>query len=155
VVGEKVGGTALLVESAETGRIGRERALVGGATDAGVEDFEGRIEKDDGCRVMGEQLAIGLLKERSAAESEDRGPRQARQDEVEVRVFDGAEAALTAGGEELGNGAVNARDLLIEIDERAGKLLGEQASQGAFAGSHESDEYQQRRWRIVGHRGGL
>ena len=41
-------------------------------------------------------------------------------------MLDGAEAAFAAGGEEFGNGAVDARDLGIEIDQRAGKLAGEE-----------------------------
>ena len=70
-------------------------------------------------------------------------------------VLDGAEAAFTAGGEETGDGAVDARDLLIEIGERTAELVGEEASERALAGPHESDEDQQRRWRMVWHSGGL
>jgi hypothetical protein len=92
--------------------------------------------------VAGEQFAVGRLEERSSAQSKNRRTRQARQDEVEVMVLDGAEAAFTARGEDLWNGAVNARDLEIEIGERAAKMVGEKVSKSAFASPHESDEDQ-------------
>jgi hypothetical protein len=68
-----------------------------------------------------------------------------------VVVLDGAEAALAEVGKEIGNGRVDAGNLKIKIDERAGKAGGEQASECAFASPHESDEDQQRSWRINGH----
>jgi hypothetical protein len=68
-----------------------------------------------------EQLAIGGLEKSSAAEGEDRGARQRGQDEVELMMLEGAEAAFAAGGEEFGNGAVDAGDLGVEIGQRAGK----------------------------------
>ncbi len=46
---------------------------------------------------------------------------------------------------------MGAGDLGIEIDERAGKLEREKASDGALASPHESDEDQQRGWSILRH----
>ena len=155
VVGEKIGGTALGVEFAEAVAIGGQRTLLSGVTDAGVEDFKGRVEKDDGCAVAGEQVAIGLLGIRSSTQGKDGRTRQGSQDEVEVIVLDGAEAAFTARGEEAGNGAVDARNLLVEVGERTTELVGEEASERALASPHESDEDQQRRWRMVWHSGGI
>ena len=155
VVGEQIGGAALLIEGAEAVAVGGQGTLRGGVGDAGVEHLEGRVEKDGGGRVAVEQLAIGGLEEGSAAEGEDRWALQRGEDEVELMMLDGAEAAFAAGGEEFGNGAVDARDLGIEIGQRAGKLLCEKTAERALARPHESDEDEQWRWRMVGHRGGL
>jgi len=63
-----------------------------GVGDASADDFKGRIEKNDGGGVTGEKSAIGGLEKCAAAEGEDRGTRQVRQNEVEVMVLDGTEA---------------------------------------------------------------
>ena len=73
MVGEKIGGTALLVEGAEAVAIAGQGTLLGGVGNAGVEHLEGRVEEDDGGRVAGEQLAIGGLEKGSAAQGKDRG----------------------------------------------------------------------------------
>src|SRR5208282_6347654 len=155
VVGEKIGGTALFVETAEALGIAGEGALRGSVSYAGVKHVEGHVEKDGGGRVASEQLAIGRLEEGSAAQGEDRRALKSGEDEVELMMLDGAEAAFAAGGKEFGDGAVVARDLGVEIDQRASQLAGEETAERALARPHETDEDQQRSWRMVGHRGGL
>ena len=59
-------------------------------------------------------------------------------------VLDGAEATFPKGGEQLWDGAVRPRNLGIEVDERAGKLVREKASDGTLARPHETDEDEQR-----------
>ena len=49
-------------------------------------------------------------------------------------VLDGAKAAFSAGGKESGDGAVDARDLLVEVRQRTRQLGGEQAGERALAG---------------------
>jgi hypothetical protein len=151
VVREEIGGTALLVEIAETVEIAGERALMAGVGDAGADHFKGSIEEYDGREVGREQLAIGRFVKSSSAEGKDRGTLEAREDESEVMVLDGAETAFTQGGKQFGNRAVSVRNFDIEIDERAGKLEREETSDSSLASPHESDEDQQRRRRIVGH----
>ena len=46
---------------------------------------------------------------------------------------------------------MGAGDLIIEIDEWAGEFVRQQKSDGTLACSHESDEDEQRGWRILGH----
>lgn len=151
VVGEQIGGTALLVESAEAVAVGGQGTLRGGVGNAGVEHLEGRVEEDGGGRVAAEQFAIGGLEEGSAAQGENRRAPQSGEDEVELMMLDGAESAFAAGGEEFGNGAVDAGNLGIQIDQRTGKLLGEETAERALARPHEPDEDEQWRWRKVGH----
>jgi len=149
VVGKKISGTAEFKELAELIQIAGEGALVTAVGDAGADDFKGGIEKDDGSGAMSKEFAIGRLEKCSATEGEHRGTADAGKNTVEMTVLDGAKAAFTAGSKEFGDGAMSARDFDIEIDEGAGKLLREKASNGAFSGPHESDENQQRGWRIL------
>jgi hypothetical protein len=142
VLSEKIGRTAELEELPETVEIAGERALLAAIGDAGAHDFIGGVEKDDGSRMAGKELAIGGLEERAATQGQHRGTPQAGKNEVKMMMLNSAEAAFTTGGKELGNGAVGARDLDIEIDERAGKLERKEASDGALASAHESDEDQ-------------
>ena len=142
MVGEKIGWTAELIELAETFEIACQGALLTAAGDAGADDFIGGIEKNDGGRVAGKKLAIGGLEECSATQGEHRGPLEAGKNAIEVMVLDGSEAAFATGGKEFRNGAVDACDLDIEVDEGAGKLERKKTSHGALASAHESDEDQ-------------
>ncbi len=151
MLGEKVGGTAEFEELAQPFGIARQGALLTAIGNAGAHDFVRRIEKNDGRGVAGEELAICGLEKCASAQGQHRGTRQARQDEVEMMMLDGAESAFATRGKQIGNRAVSARDLHIEIDKRAGKLEREQASDGALASAHESDEDKQRGWRILRH----
>src|ERR1017187_6851904 len=84
VVGEKIGGTALLVEASEAVAIAGQGALLGGVGNARVEHLKRRVEEDDGGRVSVEQLAIGGLEKGSAAQGQDCGTRQAGEDVIEL-----------------------------------------------------------------------
>jgi hypothetical protein len=142
VVGQQIGGTALHIEVAEVVEIAGERSLRFRTGNAGADDFKRCIEKNDGGGVAREEFAIGGLKERASTEGEDRRPGETGEEEIEMMVLDGAEAALASGGEQIGNGAVSAGDFDIEIDERAGQPEREEASDGGLADPHESDEGQ-------------
>ena len=153
VVGKKIGGTALLKEFAQAIEVADERALVAGFSDPGAQNFKRSVEKNDGCGMSGEKFAIGRLKKSSPAQSKDRGPRQMREDTFKVIMLDGAESALATGGKQVGNGSVRAADLDIEVDERAAKFARQQVAECTLACPHESNEDQQRRWRIDRHWG--
>jgi hypothetical protein len=151
MVGEPIGGTALLVEFPEAVDIKSQWALLAGAGDAGAHDFKGRVEKNDSGRVSVEELTIGGLKKSASAKRKNRRTRETRENEIQVMVFDGAEAAFAPGGKQIGDGSVGMRNFGIEVDERAGKLKCEKAPERTLASPHETDEDQQRSWEISGH----
>ena len=65
VVGKKIGGAALLEEFAEAVEIAHQGPLMTGVGDAGAEHGKGRVEKNDGGGVAGEELAVGGLEKRA------------------------------------------------------------------------------------------
>lgn len=90
--------------------------------------------------MAGEELTIGGLDKSAAAESENRGTWEARKNALQMMMLDGPEAALAARGKQIGDGAVNARNFGVEVDERTGELEREESSDRALASPHESDE---------------
>ena len=148
VMREKIRRPAKLIKTTKPFGICSKRALMGGAADALMQHLEWRIEKDHRRRIPFKELPICLLQKGAAAQREHCRAHPWGEDAVQFVVLDGAEAAFAASGEELGNRAVDARNLLIEIDERAAQFSREHARQSGLACAHEADQYEQRTLRL-------
>jgi hypothetical protein len=150
-MGQQVSGAAALIELVEALEIAGEGTLMLASGEASADDLEWGVEKNYGRRMAGEKLAVGGLEKSSSTKGEDGGTRKAREDAGEMMMFNGSESALAEVGKEAGNGSVDAGNLEVKIDERAGEPGGKHAPERAFASPHEADEDQQRGWRITGH----
>lgn len=107
---------------------------------SGRDHFKRRIEKDHSGRVVFEEFAVGGLQKSSATEGKYRRTRQCGEREVKLMVFYRTESALSKSRKQLRNGAVDALNLFVQIDEPAAELFGQQLSKRAFAGAHKSNE---------------
>jgi hypothetical protein len=146
IVSKLIRGKTLRMESAEAGFVTKERAAGHGHA-AREQDFDGRIEPEDGGTGGAEKLRAAGLGIGAPTESEDRAFLEfgsAAESRAELIGFHLAESRFAEALENLRNGeASRFFDALVKIDETPGELASQESSDGGFAGTHEAGETQE------------
>ncbi len=147
VVGKLIGREALGVESAEAGFVAEKRTAGHGHA-ARKENFDGRIQPQDGSAGSAQKIGAARLRVSAAAEGENGAFFQlhgAAERSAELVRFDLAESEFAEAFEYLGNGETGGSfDAVIEIDKVPGEVLREERADGGFAGTHKSGQAQNR-----------
>jgi len=147
VVGKLIGREALGVESAEAGFVAEKRTAGHGHT-ARKENFDGRIQPQDGSAGSAQKIGAARLRVSAAAEGENGAFFQlhgAAERSAELVRFDLAESEFAEAFEYLGNGETGGSfDAVIEIDKVPGEVLREERANGGLAGTHKTGQAKNR-----------
>jgi len=147
VVGKLIGREALGVESAEAGFVAEKRTAGHGHA-ARKENFDGRIQPQNGSSSGAQKIGAALLRVSAATEGENRTFFQlhgAAERGAELVRLDLAESEFAKAFEYLRNGeARGSLDEVIEIDKVPGELPREERANGGFAGTHKTGQAQNR-----------
>ena len=145
IVGGLVRGKALRMQGAEAGFVAKERSASHGQA-AREQNFDGRIEPEDGSASGTEKLGATRLRVRAATEGENGSFFRfgsAAESGTELIGFHLAESGFAEALENFRNGEAGGFfDAIIEIDETPSELAGKQISDCRLAGAHETGETQ-------------
>src|SRR5579883_3489401 len=151
-IGQLIGRQALRMELAEARFVAKERAA-GHCHAAGEQNFDGRIEPEDGHGGGAKKFGAALLGVRAAAESENRAFAKfsgAAEGSAKLIGFELAKGRLAVTLEKLRDGdASGGFNAVIEVDKAPAKLAGQQSADSGLAGTHESGEGKDgKTWRL-------
>ncbi len=147
VVSKLIRRKTLRVESAEAGFVAEKRTAGHGHT-ARQENFDGRIQPQNGSSGSAQKIGAALLRVSAATEGENGAffeLRSATERSAELVRFDLAESEFAESFENLGNGeAGGSFNAVIEIDKMPGEVPREEGANGGFAGTHKTGQAQNR-----------
>ncbi len=150
-ISELIGRKALGVERAKTGFVAKDGSAGHGCAPR-EKDLDGRIEPDNGDAGIAQEFGSPGLRVGAAAKSEDGGFRafgSPAQGQTKLIGFQLTESGFAVALEEFRDSdAGHFLDFFVEINKAPAELLGEAGANGAFAGTHETGEANDRcaRW---------
>ena len=147
VVSKLIRRKTLRVESAEAGFVAEKRTAGHGHA-ARQENFDGRIQPQNGSSGSAQKIGAALLRVSAATEGENGAffeLRSATERSAELVRFDLAESEFAESFENLGNGkAGGSFNAVIEIDKMPGEVPREEGANGGFARTHKTGQAQNR-----------
>src|SRR5713101_4372536 len=125
-----------------------EKRTAGHGHAARKENFDGRVQPQDGSAGSAQKIGAARLRVSAAAEGENGAFFElhgAAERSAELVRFDLAESEFAEAFEYLGNGETGGSfDAVIEIDKVPGEVLREERANGGLAGTHETSQTKNR-----------